>query len=92
MVSSEQILEVTVHQRPNLAVNAQLTQNRLDLTWEANEGSYKYWVTVVRNGKTLIYSTTDRCFSIPDFDPATCRVSIRGINPNGTYDYDPIVI
>ena len=89
---SETVLAVRTQAGADLAVNARLSGSDLVLEWKANENSYKYWVTVVRNGVTQVVSTTATGYTVPDFDPATCTVSIRGINSKGTYDYDVVVV
>ena len=90
-VMSEAVLEVRTAPA-NLTVKAQLSGSELTLDWDANADSYKYWVMVVKDGKTLTYSTTNTEYTLTDFDPATCTVSIRGINTRGTYDYDAVVV
>ena len=89
---SETVLAVRTQAGADLAVNARLSGSDLVLEWKANENSYKYWVTVVRNGVAQVVSTTATGYTVPDFDPATCTVSIRGINSKGTYDYDVVVV
>jgi ABC-type uncharacterized transport system permease subunit len=92
VVMSDKILTAKTAAKIHLTVNAQLSGSDLALEWEANSGSYKYWITIVRDGKTQIFSTTDTFYTVTDFDPATCTVSIRGLNSKGTYDYDPVEV
>jgi hypothetical protein len=90
VVNSDTVLEVTTQAQPNLEVAAQLSGSDLVLDWNTEGDSSKYWITVVRDGKSWIYSTKETCYIVPDFDPATCTVSVRGINSTGTYDYAPV--
>ncbi len=89
---SDELLEATIQTQPDLTVKTQLNGSTLTLDWEANADSYKYWITVVKDGKTMVYSTKDTGFTLEGFDPATCTVSIRGIHSKGTYDYDRVVV
>ena len=92
VVMSDEILEVTTEEVLDLSVAAELSGSELTLKWNVNGNSYKYWVTVVRDGKSQVISTTNTTYTLTNFDPATCTVSIRGINSNGTYDYEPVVV
>jgi hypothetical protein len=47
-------------------------------------------VIVEKNGVATTYSMTKTSYTIADFDPATDKVSVRGVSNGYMYDYNPV--
>lgn len=80
-------LTVKTLERVPLVVKAQRLDGELVLNWDVYGDSYKYWVLV--DGQAW-YSTTDTTFTLKNVDLEDHTVSVKGINSDGIYDYDPI--
>ena len=92
VVQDDEILEIKTASDQTLRVETHLEGDRLSLSWQPNGDSYKYWVILQVGDKTLTYSTTDTQFRLYNFDPELCHVSVRGVNSQRVYDYEPIEI
>ena len=81
LVESTEIVSVTT--KTTSALEVTLEDNTI--TWSEVEGSYKYWIYV--DGQILC-STTETSYTF-DMDVSDAVITVKGINPNGIYDYYP---
>ena len=90
VIVEEDVVEVATLVDENLIVSATESEGSLDLSWNAVDGTYKYWVTVETGEKTLIYSTKETTYSLSGLDFASCDITVKGIGSDGMVYYYPV--
>ena len=89
IVKTGEVLQVKTESR---AVSMSVGET-VQLSWNANGDSYKYWVFVQTADKEYIYATTETAFVIPNLtaeEVANVTITVKGINSNGMYTYDTV--
>lgn len=90
VILSEEVLSVKTASDEVLRVTARLEGDALSLDWQANGDSYKYWVILRVDDRTLTYSMAETAFQLSGLDFSACTVTVKGVNTLGVYDYGPV--
>ena len=87
IVEDTEIFDIATTADEALFITAEVVEDGIAVDWNALDGATKYWVTYETAEKTLVYSTTNDEFVIPN-GKEDCTISVKAaVNQKMVYFY-----